>query len=500
LLQCFSLDRVSLSYSVRMAMTFRWAFSEAKRPGALFKRLQSSTVAWSWVFNAFRLGAGLILLPLVLTKLSIADLGMYYVLLGLAAFAPVLDFGFGPSIARFITYAMAGAEDIQPQGLGTPARSGGPNFALLWNLLYTTRTLYRYLSLVVLVVLGISGTYIVELRVYETSSPALTRLAWAITLAASVWDIYSGWWVTYLRNSNQVLHAVRIGVYALLLRLLIAAGLLIGGAGLLSLPVATFLSSILQRQLARAGCHRLLALHPAPQSVEVRKYFRILWPNTWRLGVQFASSYLTSNANMAICLFVLGLSANARYGLSIQLLTILAGMASAWTAVKWPIIGQLRAQHDYEAVKKILAPRIWLQNATFIAGAVGLVFLARPLLGVVGGGKQILAPVWFVLLALNSFLEMQFAIWGTLISLENRLPHLWPLVATNCLSLVLSLALIHITPLGLGALVLGPLISGSLFHYWYWPGYATRSLGMTLAGFMFTPKPAAKAERVLVAR
>jgi len=481
-------------------MTFRWAFSQVRQPGVLFKALQTSTVAWSWVYNAFRLGAGLILLPLVLNKLSTADLGMYYVLLGLAAFAPILDFGFGPSIARFVTYAMAGAEDIHPHGLGVPARSGSPNFALLWDLLFTTRSLYRYLGLMVLVVLGISGTYIVELRVYETTSSTLTRLAWAITLAASVWDIYSGWWVTYLRNTNQVLHAVRIGVYTLLLRLVIAAGLLLGGAGLLSLPVATFLSSILQRQLARAGCLQVLAQQPAPQSVGVRKYFHILWPNTWRLGVQFASSYLTTNANTAICLFTLGLSANARYGLSIQLLTILSGMASAWTAVKWPVIGQLRARHDYEAVKKILAPRIWLQSATFIAGALGLVLLARPLLGVVGGGKQILSPSWFVLLSLNSFFEMQFAIWGTLISLENRLPHLWPLVATNCLSLALSLTLIHFTALGLGALVLGPLISGSLFHYWYWPGYATRRLGMTLAGFMFTAKQAAKAERALVAR
>src|SRR6185369_1094268 len=115
-------------------MMFRSGVALLRQPRALLKALRSSTVAWSWLFNGLRLGSGLILLPLVLNKLSTADLGMYYVLLGLAGFAPLLDFGFGPSIARFINYAMAGAESIQPHGLGQPVQAAAPNYRLLWDL------------------------------------------------------------------------------------------------------------------------------------------------------------------------------------------------------------------------------------------------------------------------------------------------------------------------------------------------------------------------------
>lgn len=450
------------------------------QPAALFQRLRKSVVVWSWAFNGLRLGSGLILLPLVLNELGTAELGMYYVLLSLAALVPLVDFGFGPTIGRFVSYAMGGAEGIQAQGVAKPGDSNTPNYRLLWDLLFTTQTLYRFLVLVLLVVLGAWGTYVVELRVQETPSPFITRLAWGVTLVASLLDIYSNWWITYLRSMNEVLASVRVAMLGIGVRLVIAAALLLAGAGLLSLPIGTFISTFLQRSLARRRCRQILMQHPEPEKVDVKHYLQILWPNTWRLGVQFVSGYLTVNANTAICLYALGLAANARYGLSAQLLTILSGMAGVWMYVKWPLVGQYRARHDYESVQRVMRPRVWLQSLSFILAAGALLLCGPFLLRHIGGGKQLLPLGWLALMTLNAFFEMQFNIWGTLLSTENRLPFLWPTVATNVLSLALSLTLVQSTKLGLGALVLGPLLAGSLFNYWYWPPYAARRLGTTL--------------------
>ena len=70
----------------------------------------NSAVVWSWGFNLLRLAAGMILLPLVLRIFSKPELGMYYVLLSLSALGPVLDFGFSVTIARFVGYAVSGAD------------------------------------------------------------------------------------------------------------------------------------------------------------------------------------------------------------------------------------------------------------------------------------------------------------------------------------------------------------------------------------------------------
>ena len=198
------------------------------------------------------------------------------------------------------------------------------------------------------------------------------------------------------------------------------------------------------------------------------------------------AGYLTTNGNTQICAYVLGLRATAEYGLSVQLMGVAVGMAGVWTSVKWPLAGQFIAQHNYQSLRQILRPRVWLQYLSFLIMAAGLVLFGPSLLAWFGSGKRMLPPGWLCLMSLDSFLLMQFTIWGTLIFAQNRLPYLWPTVATNVLSLVLSLALIHFTSLGTGALVLGPLIAGSLFNYWFWPPYAARSVGTSFYRFLLS--------------
>lgn len=452
--------------------------------GAVLQQLSRSAVVWSWVFNGLRLASGLLLLPLVLKKLSTEELGMYYVLLSQVALAPVIDFGFSPAVLRFVSYAMGGAETLQAHGV-TKSSGTGPNYRLLWHLFFTTRALYRVLALLVLVVLGVWGTYIVELRIHETPSPFAVQVAWGVTLLATVLDVYSSWAPVFLRGMDQVLVSVRITVWACVVRYVLAAALLLAGAGLLSLPVASFVSSLLQQFLARRACLGLLAGQPRPERVEVWQNLRTIWPNSWRQGLQNVSSYLTTNANTTICLSVLGLAANAQYGLSVQLLGIITGMASVWTHVKWQVISQQRAQHDFVGIQRTYWSRMWLQYLTFLLMAAGLLVCGQPLLRWLGSGKQMMAPPWMLLLTVNAFLEMQVGTWGTLIATGNRIPYLWPAIASNVVCFVLSLTLIHTTSLGLGAFVLSPLLAQGLFNYWYWPGYAARSIGTSWGRFMF---------------
>ena len=117
--------------------------------------------------------------------------------------------------------------------------------------------------------------------------------------------------------------------------------------------------------------------------------------------------------------------------------------------------------------------------------AAGVVFVVPFLLQRFGSGNSILPTSWLLLLTLGAFLDLQFTSWGTLISTGNRIPYLWPTVATNVLSLTLSLILVYFTSLGLGALVLGPLLAGAAFNYWFWPFYGARLMGTTLFRFLF---------------
>jgi hypothetical protein len=128
---------------------------------------------------------------------------------------------------------------------------------------------------------------------------------------------------------------------------------------------------------------------------------------------------------------------------------------------------------------------VWLQTLTYLLLAAGVIAFGPWLLRLIGSGKQMLPLPWLLLLACNGFFLLQFNLWGTLISIENRLPYLWPTVITNLAGLVVSLILIKFTALGIGALILGPFLAGISFNYWYWPFYSARNLETSLIPFLF---------------
>ena len=438
--------------------------------------------------NFLRLGTGLLLLPLLL-RLPTEDFGLYWVLLGLQAIVPLLDFGFLPSIERAVSYAMGGAADLKEQGPPEPAPpDAAPNYRLLWRLLHVTRVLYRWLTIIVLVGLGAWGTYAVGLRVQETSAPSQAWLAWGVTLLACALEMYAGWWSIYLRALNKVLLYSRILVTAFLIKFILSSLLLLGGAGLLAVPIASLVSSFASRALARKQVVAILAghPHPVPSRDEVSATLRILWPNSWRMALHYLSGYLTSTANAFICLLFLGLAVNATYGLSVQITLICQSMASVWVQVKWPLFSQLRARQDLAALRRIFRQRLWLAQLTYTALACLALLLHEPLLHWLKSGKAVLPSPWFPLLLLNGWIEMHYAFWGTLLATENRAPFLVPSLLTSLGSVLLTIGLIHLAGLGSGALVVGPMVAGCAFNYWYWPRVGARSAKSSWLRLMFS--------------
>lgn len=450
----------------------------------VLRRALRSAVGWSWAFNFLRLASGLLLLPLLLRCLSEPDLGMYYAFLDLFALTMVLDFGIGPTLGRFVSYAMGGARRLIAQGVAEDAPHGAPNYPLIWELLATARATYQVLAVAIGVILGSLGSLLVAFKVAETSSPGLTWIAWGLCVLSASCDLYFGFWNNFLRGLNQVLISLRIMVLAYALRLLLGCGLLLAGGGLLSVPLATLSTSLLIFALSRRACLRFLPADQRPRTVSPRQHFATLWPNTWRLGLYFTGIYLGTRANGLLCTAVLGLKANAVFGLSFQVFSIIAGLSSVWTHVKWPLIGQFLARRDTAGIRRVFWPRLWLVFATYLTLAAGAVLLGPTLLAWLGTDKTLLPALWLVLMAVNGLCAESFSNWCTLIAMGNRLPMLWPSLVTAAAALTINVVLAHLPGAQPGWLVLGPLCAGLAFNYWHWPRAGARTLGLNWLEFM----------------
>ncbi|MGV3774137.1 MAG: hypothetical protein ACO1QB_14650 [Verrucomicrobiales bacterium] len=458
------------------------------------QNVSKTAVFWTWIFNGLRLGSAVLLLPILYKKLSEADLSMHITWVYLTSILVLLDATVALGIARNVAYAMRGVKKLQPLGLSEEAGSGTPNVELLGRLLGATRKSYFFVSLVVFLFLSSVGTWLVFQTVDQTSSPFYSWIAWALLLFSAPLEVFTGAHLVFLRGMNQVLLTARISTVVYGVKLLLSCSLLLANFGLLAVPLATLAAAILQRILALHYSRKLIpaAAHDHA-SGDTRELVAVLWPTTWRFGLQLISNYVAVVGCITVANQVLGLENAAPFNVSLQILyTVCQGMASVWTSVKWPIISQMRAAHDFAGLKKTLWPRIWLQNGTYLLMA-GFIIAAGPMLLQWWDPKKSLLPrEWLCLLALHAFLEMHFSVWTTLLSAENKIPSLWSTFATNLAGFGLAVFLLLKTDLGVGSLVLGPFLCAALFIFWYWPYRGARSIGATWFRFMFARPPSAR--------
>lgn len=467
----------------------------------LLVRIWNTAVFWTWMFNGLRFAAGLLLIPLLWRMLSKPDLGIYSLFFQFTGFLLTFDQVFAVTISRFVGYAMRGVTEIQSVGIATiDNERAEPNTVLLGRLLGVTKHLYHLLSLAIFILLGVFGTLLLLPAFQKASDPKIAYAAWGITVASACIELYTGYWLAFMRGLNKVLLSARLSTFVYGLKLVVAIGLLAGKFGLLAVPIASLVAGFAQRMLARGFLRANLPTGVEMDSSENRNLMRSVWPNAWRLGAILLS------INVMIVGFGLiierkwGVAEVAPYHFSHQLLySVCIGMASVWTLVKWPIICQYRASNNFGDLRRLVWSRLWLQMVTYVGLAIFFILFGPPLLKWIAPDKQLLPPVWLGLLAVYGFFEMNYTFWTTLISTENRIPSVWAAVITNAATLALAAGLAQFTNLGWGAFVIAPLLCGLVFNYWFWPRIGAEGIEARWPQFMFRT-PNAMPESSVAAR
>jgi hypothetical protein len=69
-------------------------------------------------------GSALMLVPFMVTRLSKAEIGLWYVFVAVQSLAFICDFGFQPTFTRAFAQGISGAARVERQGLGARGAAG----------------------------------------------------------------------------------------------------------------------------------------------------------------------------------------------------------------------------------------------------------------------------------------------------------------------------------------------------------------------------------------
>ncbi|MGC3960289.1 MAG: oligosaccharide flippase family protein [Verrucomicrobiota bacterium] len=319
---------------------------------------------------------------LISRKLPAEELGLWGVFLALTNLFYQLDLGFAQNVTRAAGFAWAGAAKLLPFGVAKsdPTVQAQPNYPLLADLVATMRQYYRWVGLGAFGLGLTAGEWWIAHKSAHLANSTSLRAAWAVYAIGLLVTFWGGYWMALLNGINRVRQAQQAILVGQAANYVIGITGLILGGGIWSLVAGALVSGTIMRVSTCVLFRRFLSQAVLEQGQIRWDLIKVLWPNSWRLGAVSLGAYLILQANTLIGSALLDLGQLGSYTLSLNVVLILTQFSGVWVQVKLPLINVLRARGDTTAVAVLFADRVRFYLATFVAGAIGLIFLGPTLL------------------------------------------------------------------------------------------------------------------------
>lgn len=435
---------------------------------------------WGYLAQALNIGAGLILLPVILKYLPPAEVGLWFVFITLVGLAQLLEFGFNPTISRNTSYIYAGATSLQKDGLPTSqANSSLVNLHLLASLISTARKVYGLVSLLAAVLLLIVGSiYISTLITEETENKPTLILAWISFASGYVITLYYGYINGMLHGRGDVTQSNKVVVATRGLLVVVGSYAVIEGHGLLGLGLASLLSS---------GIGRIIAAHyffskTRPEMRAIRSdplkkaddLTNLLWHNASKLGAVQIGSFLIQRGNILIASSALGLASAASYGMTATILTVLITVSSVLCQLQLPSLNAMQSKNERESLVAIYGQIQLSSWAVFTLGLFVLAVFGNTVLNSMGSDTKLLA--WPLLLSLGIIylLELNHSIAATYLTTVNKIPFVKAALISGVS--ITTLAILFADAYGIVGLIAAQGVVQLAYNNWKWPTEAQKHL------------------------
>jgi hypothetical protein len=420
--------------------------------------------------QALQYGSALLLLPMIATRLSAAEIGIWYLFMAISALTMVADFGFQNTFARTFAMGFSGAREVRAQGIAEGG-DGQPNWPLIAQTLVVARRLYAALALVLFALLATAGTWYVISTARANGLPWQPITAsWLVYTFGTCLGIYFLWMAPFLIGAGRIERhymiviltrggAALLGIIALLL-----------GYGLLGLAAAVVAADLLGRLSAITALRPLFAqarAHPAGRDA-IRAMLRTIWPNTWRLGVVALSAYCIVRYGAFAVVAFEGLEASARYGITVQLLYGVMQVGLLPTTIRLPALVATLVRGDRPALRRLWLRCMFGYLALFALGGSAVVMGGEPLFRLIGSNVALVPLPVLLLLAVVIALEGNHTVSASVIAAGNTVPFFWAALLSGLGVIVLSSAAGWLG-LGLAGIVAAQGLVQLTYNNWKWP-------------------------------
>ena len=436
-------------------------------------------IAWSYAGTVFMIGAGVILIPFILHKMPQETVGIWNIFQTITALVLLLDFGFRPTFARNISYIFSGVKSLQKEGVAHTTSEAEVDYGLLKGTLVAMQRFYRWIALAVFGLLATAGTayfyYILQKYSGERQD---AMIAWLLLIGINCYNLYTMYYDALLTGKGYVTRIQQINIISQIVYISLAIGLIYAGFGLTAIVTSQLIATIIRRVMAYRTFFTQEMLRHLEEAVPMddKEILRAISPNAIKVGLTYLGAFLITRSAMLVGSAYLTLEQIASYGITIQVMDVLARCSQVLYIAYTPRLAQCRAENDIVQLRHYY---IWCKityAGIFVLGGLLWIFFGDWALTLIGSHTLFLATPMLLLALVVGFLENNHALSAGFIMADNKIPFFIPSLVSGAATFVLLWIFLGPCHLGVWALLLAPGLAQLAYQNWKWPSVVIKEL------------------------
>ncbi|WP_319502712.1 O-unit flippase-like protein [uncultured Draconibacterium sp.] len=451
-------------------------------------KLTKQDIRWGYFASFFNIGAGMIVLPLVLSMLSAEEIGMNYLMLTVGTLVALFDFGFAPQLGRNLNYVFSGAQNLTKEGVEIIEKGDNINYQLLATTIHTARYVYMRLALIVLITMLTFGTLYIYQVTNGFKNVEYSFIIWILYSISTFTNIYFTYYSSLLLGKGLIKESKKAKVFGRLTYVFLAAVLLILGFGLLAVVIANMLAPFVKRYLSykyffTSEFKSKLEAYNVTKKQKI-ELFNIIWYNTKKLGLVFIAAYVVTRFGLFIAGLFLSLSEIASYGLMMQLVQIITGLSGTLFTIYQPRFSSLRVQGDNHSLMKEFAFSMNIRYIIYLVGIVSLIIIGPWALQLIGSNAELPSSIILVIYSLVILLEANHGSFASIIVTKNDVPFVKPSLITGAFIILGCYLSLQYTTLGILGLILVQGLAQLAYSNWKWPDVVCKEFKVDFLSFL----------------
>lgn len=428
---------------------------------------------WNYAATFLRIASSALLIPFILRMMPSEMVGIWTIFMTITAFAGLLDFGFNPSFTRNVTYIFSGVRTLKVKGFESVSTENQTvDYGLLKGIISAMRWFYLRMAIVLFLLLATLGTYYIYslLQNYKGNHQEV-YLAWTVLCIINTYNLYTLYYDSLLQGKGLVKRSKQIVIIGQTVYLIIGTILIMNGNGLVAIVAAQASSVVIIRWLSyhsfftREIKQKFHTSRPRPK----REVIKAIYPNALKIGLTSIGGFMVQRSAIIIGSLYLSLTEIASYGITMQLVAIVSGLAGIYTATYQPKIAQLRVEQNNSAIKELYLKGQIVLLLTYIAGGMGLLILGEWGIKLIGSQTQIMPRILIFVAIIITFLESNHSIAGMILLSKNEVPFFKAALLSGGTTILLLLLFFQFTNFGLWTMIAAPGFAQGVYQNWKWP-------------------------------